>query len=228
MKYTNLYIETNYSMNGSNIRINDLVKRAKDFGYDSLAITDRSMYGSIKFYKECIKSGIKPLIGLSVNSEGILPETSNNFLLYAKNNVGYKNIIKLASISSLSKIVTITELKKYNNGIIFVLNTNSSELITYYTNNQIQEYEESISSFFALSDDLYFGLSNNEELDDLLYSKYKCVALDFVHYMDEEDYVVSNILKKIFNIGINDLFSNDIGNHFKTLEEISSKFSKFP
>ena len=74
----------------------------------------------------------------------------------------------------------------------------------------------------------YLGLSNNEELDDLLYKKYNCVALDFVHYMDKEDYAISNILKKIFNIDTNDLFSNERGNYFKSKEEIASKFKEYP
>ena len=228
MNFTNLFVETNFSMNGSNIKINELVKRAKDYGYKTLAITDKYMYGSIKFYKECLKNKIKPLIGLSIQLEGIQAETSNNFLLYAKNNTGYQNIIKLASISSLNSKITISELIKHNDGVIFVLNTNLSELITYFTNNQRLEFEEVLSSFFTISDNLYFGLSNNEELNSLLYKKYKCVALDYVHYMDKEDYVVSNILKKIFNIGTNDLFSNNVGNHFKTLEEIISKFNEYP
>ena len=66
MNFTNLFVETNFSMNGSNIKINELVKRAKDYGYKTLAITDKYMYGSIKFYKECLKNKIKPLIGLSI------------------------------------------------------------------------------------------------------------------------------------------------------------------
>ena len=184
-------------MNGSNIKIKDLVKRAKAYGYKTLAITDRFMYGSIKFYKECMKNDIKPLIGLSIRLEGLLPETYNNFLLYAKNNQGYQNIIKIASLSSINGVVTVSELTKYNSGIIFVLNTELSEINNYFNNNQIHEYEEVMSTLFTISEDLYFGLGSNLELNNLLYKKQKCVALDYVHYMDEEDYKVSNILKKI-------------------------------
>lgn len=228
MNYTNLFVETNYSMNGSNIKIKDLIKRAKAYGYKTLAITDRFMFGSIKFYKECLKNDIKPLIGLNIKLEGILPETFNNFLLYAKNNKGYQNIIKIASISSINGIVTLSELIKHNNGVIFVLNTELSEINNYFNNNQIHEYEEVLSSFFTISEDLYFGLGSNIELNNLLYKKQKCVTLDYVHYMDEEDYKVSNILKKIFNIDIDDLFSNNIGNHFKTKDEIILKFKDYP
>ena len=52
MNFVNLYIETNYSMNGSNIKITDLINKALANGYSSLAITDDKMYGVIKFYKE--------------------------------------------------------------------------------------------------------------------------------------------------------------------------------
>lgn len=228
MNYTNLFIETNYSMNGSNIKIKELVKKAKAYGYKTLAITDKYMYGSIKFYKECLKNNIKPLIGLNINVEGILPETYNNFLLYSKNNSGYQNIIKLASLSSISESVTLAELSKHKDGVIFILNTDRSEINNYFINNQTREYEEVMASISTISDDLYFAISKNHELNELLNKNHKCVALDYVHYMDQEDYKVSNILKKIFNIGIDHLFSDNMGNHFKTKDEIFSKFKDYP
>ena len=90
MNFVNLFIETNYSMNGSNIKIKDLVNKAIDNNYDSLAITDTRMYGVIKFYKECIKNNIKPIIGLNIIMQGINEDVYNNVLLYAKSNLGYK------------------------------------------------------------------------------------------------------------------------------------------
>jgi DNA polymerase-3 subunit alpha len=58
MDFVNLFIETNYSMNGSNIKIKELIDKAIVNNYSSLAITDSRMYGVIKFYKECFKNNI--------------------------------------------------------------------------------------------------------------------------------------------------------------------------
>mgnify|MGYP000005501381 CR=1 FL=1 len=56
MDFVNLYIETHYSMNGSNIRTDKLIEKAISLGYSSLAITDNRLYGLIKFYKKCKKN----------------------------------------------------------------------------------------------------------------------------------------------------------------------------
>ena len=228
MNYVNLFIETNYSMNGSNIRIKELVNKAIVNNYPSLAITDNKMYGVIKFYKECIKHEIKPIIGLQVTIEGISSETRNNLLLYAKNNEGYQNLLKIASISSLKKIVTIKELKKYGNNIVGCVNAETSELTSYFNNNRTNELNESITLLSNLVEDLYFCVSNNDDLNKYINKSNKLVVMDLVHYLDEEDYLVSNILHKIFSKESNDLFSNNQGKHFKSKEEIFEMYKDYP
>ena len=67
MSFTHLHVHTEYSLLDGSAKIPELVKRAKDLGFDSLAITDHGvMYGVIDFYKECRKQGIKPIIGCEV------------------------------------------------------------------------------------------------------------------------------------------------------------------
>ena len=65
MGFTHLHVHTEYSLLDGAARIRELVSRAKELGMDSLAITDHgNMYGAIAFYKECMKQGIKPVIGM--------------------------------------------------------------------------------------------------------------------------------------------------------------------
>ena len=65
--FTHLHVHTGYSLLDGSAKIPDLVARAKELGFDSLAITDHGvMYGCIEFYKECKKQGIKPIIGCEV------------------------------------------------------------------------------------------------------------------------------------------------------------------
>ena len=64
MDFTHLHVHTEYSLLDGSAKIKSLVKRAKELGYDSLAITDHGvMYGVIDFYEAARAEGIKPIIG---------------------------------------------------------------------------------------------------------------------------------------------------------------------
>ena len=66
MKYINLYLQSEYSFLQSTIKIKNLIKFGKENNVKALAITDDNMYGVCKFYSECIKNDIKPIIGLKI------------------------------------------------------------------------------------------------------------------------------------------------------------------
>ena len=104
--FTPLHVHTEYSILDGACRIGPLVDRAKELGMTALAITDHGvMHGCIDFYKACKKAGIKPIIGCEVyvaprtrfdKVHGIDNERFHLVLL-AKNNNGYKNLIKIVS-----------------------------------------------------------------------------------------------------------------------------------
>lgn len=106
MAFTHLHVHTEYSLLDGASRIPDLVSRARELGMDSLAITDHGvMFGVIDFYKECKKQGIKPIIGCEVytaartmhDKESDRDKHHGHLILLAKNNEGYKNLIKIVS-----------------------------------------------------------------------------------------------------------------------------------
>ena len=67
MEFTHLHVHTGYSLLDGAAKIDGLVRRAKELGYDSLAITDHGvMYGVIEFYETCLREGIKPILGCEV------------------------------------------------------------------------------------------------------------------------------------------------------------------
>lgn len=67
MGFTHLHVHTEYSLLDGAARIKDVVAKARELGMTSLAITDHGvMFGVIDFYRECIKNGIKPIIGCEV------------------------------------------------------------------------------------------------------------------------------------------------------------------
>ena len=67
MAFAHLHVHTEFSLLDGSNKIKDYVKRVKELGMNSAAITDHGvMYGVIDFYRACKKEGIKPVIGCEV------------------------------------------------------------------------------------------------------------------------------------------------------------------
>jgi len=106
MAFTHLHVHTEYSLLDGAARIENLVGRAKELGMDSLAITDHGvMFGAVDFYKEAKKQGIKPIIGCEVytaarsrhDKDAEKDKHMGHLILLARDNGGYKNLIKIVS-----------------------------------------------------------------------------------------------------------------------------------
>ena len=108
--YAPLNIKTCNSLLKSMIKIDELVKIAKENNIEALTITDDNMYGVLDFYKACQKYNIKPIIGLEIT----LPE---KIILYAMNYDGYKNLMKITTKKSENQI-TIDILANNSKGLI--------------------------------------------------------------------------------------------------------------
>ncbi len=107
MGFTHLHLHTEYSLLDGAARIKDVVSRAKELGMTSMAITDHgAMFGAVDFYKECKAQGIKPIIGCEVytaarshfDKEADFDKRQGHLILLAKNEEGYRNLIKIVSI----------------------------------------------------------------------------------------------------------------------------------
>src|SRR5687767_860488 len=108
--FIHLHVHTEYSLLDGLSRISKLVKRAHDLNMHSLAITDHgAMFGVIDFYNACKKVGIKPIIGMESylarrsmqDRDSKLDSRPFHLLLLAKNETGYKNLLKIASAAQL-------------------------------------------------------------------------------------------------------------------------------
>jgi len=109
--FVHLHVHTHYSLLDGACRIPDLVKRSKQLGMGSIAITDHGcMFGVIEFFNECKKEGIKPILGMEAymapgdrrdrsTPGGSAGEAAYHLLLLAENREGYQNLLKLSSIA---------------------------------------------------------------------------------------------------------------------------------
>ena len=191
-----LQVKTSYSLLSSLCKIEDLVKKAKEYGYTSLAITDENnLYGVMSFYETCLKYNIKPIIGVELSLE------NKKILLYARNNKGYKNIIKLVSLKS-EKNINNEDLITHKEGTILVMPS-------YY-------YDEKIYNIY---DEKYIGFTN---IKDSLNEKRKTIYINNVAYLNKEDYKYLDYLTMIKEgktLGTMPL-GTGIGRHLQTKEEL--------
>ena len=118
--YAPLNIKTCNSFLKSMIKIDDLIKVAKEHNIKALTITDDNMYGVIEFYNTCTKNDIKPIIGLEIN-------VSSKIILYAMNYDGYKNLMKITTLKSEGEL-NIDILAHYSNNLICLLPYESKDL----------------------------------------------------------------------------------------------------
>jgi DNA polymerase-3 subunit alpha len=108
--FVHLHVHTEFSLLDGLSQIKRLVNRAAEMNQSALAITDHgTMFGVIDFYRACKAAGIKPIIGLEAylarrTMQDRDPEKDArpyHLLLLAKNDTGYKNLLKIASAAQL-------------------------------------------------------------------------------------------------------------------------------
>jgi len=126
-KFVHLHVHTEYSLLDGLSNIKKLFKHVGENNMDAVAITDHGvLYGAIEFYKEGIKQGIKPIIGLEgYVTQSLAEKIKDNYhlTLLAKNEAGYKNLMKLTSVAHIEGFYykprfTNEILKKYSEGLI--------------------------------------------------------------------------------------------------------------
>lgn len=108
--FVHLHVHSHYSLLDGLGKVSDLVTRTVELGMPALALTDHGvLYGAIDFFLECKKAGIKPIIGQEayVAPRGRTDKSSGidtkpyHLVLLAKNEIGYKNLIKLTSLAHM-------------------------------------------------------------------------------------------------------------------------------
>ncbi len=230
-----LYVQSNYSLNGSLVDIEKVVDKASKMGFDSLALVDQNhMYGALKFYKMCLAKGIKPIIGLEVSLEsdffGLI-----GLVLLSKNYNGYRNLIQLSSLAAFNGKITSSELRFYNKDIAVILKTDEDPVLSKITDESSSEFNEIIREVKSVSGEFYIGLDLNDYGFELhkapkLQSLSNLIILNKVKYIDKEDSKTSAILSKILKgeNGDHGLFINDSSSyHLKSSEEMDRLYSQY-
>lgn len=239
--FTHLHLHTEFSLLDGACRIEPLVLRAKELGMTSLAITDHgNMYGAVDFYKVCKKHGIKPIIGCEVyvaprtrfDREKVLDKEYNHLILLCENETGYKNLIKLVSLSFTEGYyykprVDHDILEKYHDGIICLSACLAGEIPQLLL---AKDYEGAKSTALWYRDvfgaDNYFleiqdhGIKEQQIVEEGILRLSRetgipVVATNDVHYIHQQD---SKIQQVLICIATNHILGEDTGLEFHSEE----------
>ena len=133
MSFVHLHCHSEYSLLDGANRIDDLIERALEFEQPALAITDHgNLHGAWEFQEKARKAGIRPIVGMEAYvapGDRRIKEREGNrkpyyhLVLLAKNAVGYRNLMKLASLGYTEGFYSRPRvdrelLARYNEGIV--------------------------------------------------------------------------------------------------------------
>ena len=221
MAFTHLHVHTEYSLLDGSSKIKEIVKRAKELGMDSLAITDHGvMYGVIDFYKAAREVGIKPIIGCEIyvspssrfdKESGVSDDRYYHLVLLAENDTGYHNLMKIVSKGFTEGFyykprVDYEVLEKYSEGIIALSACLAGEVARNLAKGDYDSAKESAiryekifgkGNFFLELQDHGIPTQKTVNTGLLRLSRelgIELVATNDIHYIYEEDSVPHDIL----------------------------------
>lgn len=218
--FVHLHVHTEYSLLDGACRIKELINKIKALNQKAVAITDHGvMYGAVDFYKAAKSEGIKPIIGCEVytapksrfdktrNFEG----DYNHLVLLAKNETGYKNLIKLVSLGYtegfyIKPRIDDELLEKYSDGIIALSACLAGAIPQAILKDNYEEAKEKaikLSKIFG-SDNFYLELQDHGIKEQSVVNRkllkiasetgIPIVATNDAHYINKEDSKAQNVL----------------------------------
>ena len=241
MGFIHLHVHSPYSFLDGASSLDRLVNKAASLSMPAMALTDHNrLTGVIRFYEKAIASGIKPIIGAEVTTEG-----GNHLTLLCKNRQGYSHLCRLLTASHLcynqeDVHVTRNMLQRFHQGLIVLSGCEKGEipqLIRHGERNKAAKvakfYKDSFSEDFFIEIIKY--PSDKASGIHLLASFARengipVVATNNVHYVDAEEYAVKELLNAIGqNIPVARIKGpRTVEQYLKTADEMNMLFRDYP
>ncbi len=219
--FIHLHTHSEFSLLDGLGKLDYLIEKAKSFGMDALAITDHgSMYGSFKFYMKALTAGIKPIIGVETyvarrsrfDKETKIDTDPYHLILLAENDTGYKNLMKLVSISYLEGFyykprIDFETLAKYHEGVICLSACLQGQISQLLLRDEEKEAEKVAKQYAEVFGDNHYYLEiqrhvNIPQTDEVTEKVVKLarklglpiVATNDIHYVNADDAEAQEIL----------------------------------
>ncbi|MFN0159018.1 MAG: DNA polymerase III subunit alpha [Bacteroidota bacterium] len=225
-EFIHLHNHSHYSLLDGACRIDDLVNAAVEQKMPAVALTDHGvMFGAIEFYKKAKKAGVKPIIGMEAyivtkgsRFEKTQQETESggkrgayhHLLLLAKNEVGYRNLLKLCTIGHTEGFyykprIDTEVLRQYREGIVATSACAGGVVSAYLASNRDAEAYEAAGIYKDIfGDDFYIEIQNHGiDREAIVREKAPKLAKDLglklictndVHYVKRDHAIPHNIM----------------------------------
>jgi DNA polymerase-3 subunit alpha len=262
--FVHLHLHTEYSLLDGACRLDRLVDKAHELKFPALAITDHgAMHGAIEFYQAAREKGIKPIIGCEVyvapgsrlekktSSAGGGRDVYHHLGLLAKDETGYKNLIKLTTAAHLEGYYYKPRIDKeilaaHKEGLIAMSGCLASEIPDWIMKDQLAKARAAVDWFKQTlgAENFYLELQNHGIAEQAKVNRYliqwakefglKLVATNDVHYVEKSH---SHAHDCLVCIGTQDLLSNPkrmSANYpaeqfyLRSAEEMKARFAETP
>ena len=258
MAFAHLHVHTEYSLLDGASRVKELIRRTKELGMDSVAITDHGvMYGAVRFYKEAKAQGIHPVIGCEVYlAPGMRQERAEvdgtryyHLILLAENETGYRNLVELISLANIEGYyykprIDKELLRQYHDGVIALSACVAGEIPQAILRGNNERAEALIAEYVEIfGQDNFFleiqdhGLPEEKTVNRALRELAKkydigLVATNDVHYVHADDSEFHDILLCVqTGRTINDpdrMRFSGPDYYLKSEEEMAALFADYP
>ncbi len=169
-QFTHLHNHTNHSVLDGLTKIPELINIVKDFGMDSVAMTDHgTLSGWIEFYKKANENDIKPILGIEAyvaarkhtDRDPAKDKSRYHLTMLAMNNDGVKNLMRLSTTANLEGVyykprIDHDLIEKYNEGIIVLSGCASGELAESIRAGDFKKAREVASWYKSVLGNRYF------------------------------------------------------------------------
>src|SRR2546422_8064451 len=211
--FVHLHLHTEYSLLVGACRLDRLMDKAQALKFPALAVTDHGvLYGAVDFYQAAQDKGVKPIIGCEVYvapGSRLEKKTStggrdvyHHLVLLAKDEMGYKNLTRLATAAHLEGYYYKPRIDKellaaHKEGLIALSGCLASEIPEWIQKDQLPKAREAIDWFKQTlgAENFYLELQNHGIADQAKVNRHlipwakefglKCVATNDVHYVEK-------------------------------------------
>lgn len=242
---------SSFTLLESPTKVKNLAENAKKKGYSAIALTDINItYGLVDFYKAAKDTGIKPLLGMQLRINGLIDEANKyDLIVIAKDDQGYKNILRLSSAVNLltengekENVLIFEDLKKYIGHLILITPSNlHSELKMLQTNNPKMgaNYLRKLQDSLPSSSSMYLGVyadSRQQEYINYIRSlatqfSLPLTAVEDGQYLNRNEQFLRRTLQAIkTNTHLENIeqLAKQAGSHYlKNSEELQVSYRKF-
>ncbi|MGD7044220.1 DNA polymerase III subunit alpha [Jeotgalibacillus proteolyticus] len=202
MPFVHLQVTSSFDLLSSPITLSALIQKAKSDRASAIALTDRNvMYGTVPFYRECIKENIKPIIGLTADIWIEEDERAYPLVLLAENQTGYQHLIKISSVlqTGHERGIPLKWLSSYSAGLIALTPGSEGEIETFLLEKNFEKAAQRAQTYRGIfgEDSFFFsvqdhGLAKDQQVIEELAVLGKKLEIPLaaaadVRYLEKED-----------------------------------------